>query len=199
MGGRVERLGHNQKGLGSVPVFVRVTNDAEDGWLKLRNLGAHRLPVEEFDKGQITSVLAAYTSALADPRPTEPRSAAAVASVESGNDVTPAQSPEPVPAGGSGSDHPSATAEPAATDADKADTCYHRCLALLLEELRAEPSKKELPKIAKRLDLVPQQFNKWLDRALDEGIVRKGKKGRKVVFVNAALADRQTLFSGTRV
>jgi predicted Rossmann fold nucleotide-binding protein DprA/Smf involved in DNA uptake len=196
--GAVDRLGHNQKGLGSVPVFVRVTNDAEDGWLKLRNLGAHSFPVEEWDRGQITSVLTACASGLKDSCASQPGSGAAVAPIEDGMDVTPAKPAEPEHAVGTGSDGASETPQPPAADDNKADTCYHRCLALLLEELRTEPSRKELAKTAKRLDLVPKQFDRWLNQALDEGKVRKGKKERTIVFVNAALVDGEPLFSGTR-
>lgn len=194
--GAVERLGYNRKGLGSVPVFVRVTDDAEAGWLKLRKLGAHQFPVEEFEKGHITSILADYGSSSAAPCPTEPGSEAAVLPTETGGDITLVQSAEPAPVGGDGSDRASETPKPSPTDGTEADTCYHRCLALLLEELRTEPSKKELPEVAKRLDLVPQQFHKWFNRALDEGLVTKEKRGRKTVFVNA-LAERRTLFSGS--
>jgi predicted Rossmann fold nucleotide-binding protein DprA/Smf involved in DNA uptake len=194
--GAVERLGHNQKGLGSVPVFVRATNEAEEGWLKLRNLGAHRFPVEEFGKGQIASVLARYVDGATGPDATEPRSEAGVPPLETDGDVGPVQPAEPAPAGCNGSERASETPELAPPHGDEADTCYHRCLALLLEELRAEPAKKELREIAARLDLVPQQFNKWLNRALKEGKAMKEKKGNKIVFVNAALAERQTLFNG---
>jgi len=160
--GAVERLDHNQKSLGSVPVFVRVTNDSDEGWLKLQNRGAHKFPMEDFRTGQILSVLAGCATGTKNPSPVD------------------LASETPVSPPGNG---------------EKADSCYDRCLPLLLDELRTEPSQKELRGIAKRLDLVPKQLNQWVSRAVSEGKLSKKKKGHKVVFVNAALAESQELFN----
>lgn len=75
----------------------------------------------------------------------------------------------------------------------ESESCYRRCLPLLLRELRIEPTKKQLAEIAKRLDLLPQQLSKWLDRAIEEGLAAK-KKGRTLTFVSISLDERETLF-----
>lgn len=119
--------------------------------------------------------------------PDEPPSAQASPSTRPGSEHS-QQSPN-IPVTKSPSVVPSPTAV-----GTESETCYTRSLPLLLRELRIEPTKNQLAEIAKRLDLLPQQFNKWLDRAIQEGLAAKRKKGRTMVFVSITLDERETLF-----
>ena len=199
--GAVEQLGRNKPGSVGVPVFVRVANNPEDGWRKLQSKGARPFPEQEFFKGNVMEVLKPVAVPLPDLFPatpsTEPLSTPPI-SADAGKGVqeplvqavvmaplTPSEIPLPIP-----SPEPITATLAAAED----DTCYRSCLTLLLGSLRQEPTKKQLSEIAKRLDLVPQQFNKWLDRAVKEGQVKSKKKGRQTVFIPAARAEESTLF-----
>jgi predicted Rossmann fold nucleotide-binding protein DprA/Smf involved in DNA uptake len=177
--GAVEQLNRHQGGTESVPVFLRIKNNPEDGLSKLQAKGALPFPEEAFFTDNVVESLqraasrtnsqdtASAAAALTSPAPTEAESAvSASATVDRRAQVE----PEPVVA---------------AAAASETDSCYARCLALLLQELRHEPSKKELPEVAKRLDLVPQQFKQWLDRAIAEGKVKTLRKGRRVVYTTA--------------
>jgi ribA/ribD-fused uncharacterized protein len=77
----------------------------------------------------------------------------------------------------------------------KDDTCYSRCLPLLLLCLRRdEPGEKQLAGIAKRLDVLPKQLRTWIERGIREGKVEKTKKKRKLVYVPTAPKQDLTLF-----
>jgi ribA/ribD-fused uncharacterized protein len=92
---------------------------------------------------------------------------------------------------------PAAVELPAPPVLAVADTCYGRCLPLLLEHLqREEVGEKQLPRIAKQLDILPTQLKTWLQRGIREGKVEKTKKKRKFVFLPAAPQQDPTLFDG---
>jgi ribA/ribD-fused uncharacterized protein len=75
------------------------------------------------------------------------------------------------------------------------DTCYSRCLPLLLLCLRRdEPGEKQLAGIAKRLDVLPKQLRTWIERGIREGKVEKTRKKRKLVYVPIAPKQDLTLF-----
>ena len=83
---------------------------------------------------------------------------------------------------------------PPPSDVTEPETCYHRCLPLLLQSFQDEKSTKQLPEIANKLQLLPGQLADWLRRAIEEGkLTRKKKKGR-IVYTAATGPAEQTLF-----
>lgn len=78
--------------------------------------------------------------------------------------------------------------------AAEADTCYHRCLPLLLQYFQEDVITKQLPEIAKKLQLVPRQLEDWLQRAVAEGKLTTKKKNRRIVYVVSTAVAKQTLF-----
>ncbi len=77
----------------------------------------------------------------------------------------------------------------------EADTCYTRCLPLLLQWLQNEaPGEKQLAGIAKKLDVLPKQLKEWLGRGIQEGKVEKTKKKKKLVYRRATPKQNPTLF-----
>jgi hypothetical protein len=74
------------------------------------------------------------------------------------------------------------------------DTCYHRCLPLLLQSFQQEIGIKQLPEIAKKLHLLRAQLEDWLQRAVEEGKLVKQKKKGRIVYVAASAVAEQTLF-----
>jgi predicted Rossmann fold nucleotide-binding protein DprA/Smf involved in DNA uptake len=74
------------------------------------------------------------------------------------------------------------------------DTCYHRCLPLLMECFQQEIGIKQLPEIAEKLQLLRSQLEDWLQRAIEEGKLTKKKKRGRVFYVDASAAAEQTLF-----
>ncbi len=71
----------------------------------------------------------------------------------------------------------------------EADTCYRRCLPLLLRALGREATEKQLAGV---LGLVPTQLKAWLNQAIKEGKVLKKKTRGKIVYLDACLEP--TLF-----
>jgi ribA/ribD-fused uncharacterized protein len=68
-----------------------------------------------------------------------------------------------------------------------ADTCYTRCLPLLLQCLqREQPSDQQLAQIAQRLDVLPQQLNTWIERSMREGKVEKIRTNTNSVYIPTA-------------
>jgi ribA/ribD-fused uncharacterized protein len=84
---------------------------------------------------------------------------------------------------------------PAAPVAAEPDTCYNRCLPLLLQCLgREHPGERQLTEIAKLLDILPKQLKAWIERGIQEGKIEKAKKKRKLVYVPAMSTQDPTLF-----
>ncbi len=80
--------------------------------------------------------------------------------------------------------------------ADAGETCYRRCLPLLLQQLHAEPVAADFNGIAQRLEIEPSQLRAWLERAIGEGKVRRQRKKRRTVYIDVAFADGPGLFDG---
>jgi predicted Rossmann fold nucleotide-binding protein DprA/Smf involved in DNA uptake len=78
--------------------------------------------------------------------------------------------------------------------APEPDTCYHRCLPLLLQNFQQVVGTKQLPEIAKKLQLLPKQLEEWLQRAIAEGKLAKKKKKGRVIYIAASATTEQTLF-----
>jgi len=199
--GAVEQLKRNETGPTRVPVFVRAEHNPEDGWRDLRSAGGLPFPEDEFWRGNVTELLnggavppretpqVPAPSPHAAPVSTLPEEAAKGLQESSGQMGTETLgSEEPLP---SDAVAPPPVPTPPASDAD---TCYRRCLPLLLQQLRQETPNKELKTIAKRLDLQKTQLDKWLKRAVEEKKVRATKKGRLVMYVDASLGEEPTLF-----
>jgi predicted Rossmann fold nucleotide-binding protein DprA/Smf involved in DNA uptake len=181
--GAVEQLGRNKRASVAVPVFVRVAHNPEDGVQDLRNNGALPFPDAEFWEGAIGEVLShalgRESSGLEPTR--EP-------AVTPPSVATTAAAPEPVSA-------PPPETAPLASVTSAEDTCYSLCLPLLLRHIReVRPSKKQLAQIAKKMEIVPQQFNKWLERAIREQKVRVVKEKNKTIYTDASVAEDTPLF-----
>lgn len=198
--GAVEHLGRLHSGLTSVPVFVRVANNPEDGWHALQRRGALAFPEAEFWANNVAEVLNRGTASPPDlaqggppAGPTvvqagldENATAAADPAASADSSARPGPGPAPSPLA---SGRPSQVLVPAT-----ADTCYSRCLPLLLQCLRQEPIKKDLGAVAKQLEITSQQLNEWLKRAIGEGAVKIVKKGRRQVYTDASLPEKGSLF-----
>ncbi|HEY7309336.1 MAG TPA: hypothetical protein VH643_08275 [Gemmataceae bacterium] len=166
--GAVEQLSRNKSGSSCVPVFVRLTHNPEDGCEELRRRGATPFPEEEFEKCGVAELL----------RKTAP-------------------SPEPLPAAAEPSGEPQTSAPspaPSPPPPTQADTCYDRCLPLILQNFRVGVGVKQLAEIAQRLQLRPRQLTDCLKRAIEEGKLAKKKKNGRIVYVAVPARDVQTLF-----
>jgi predicted Rossmann fold nucleotide-binding protein DprA/Smf involved in DNA uptake len=180
--GAVEQLRQNKRASVQVPVFVRAAQNPGDGVQDLRNNGALPFPEAEFWEGNIGEVLSHAAGPndsghkpIREPVVTPPA-------------ATTATAPKPV------TDSPPESA-PSASVAPPADTCYSLCLPLLLQHIReVRPGKKQLAQIAKKMEIVPQQFNKWLERAIQEQKVRVVKEKKKTVYTDASVAEDAPLF-----
>jgi predicted Rossmann fold nucleotide-binding protein DprA/Smf involved in DNA uptake len=84
---------------------------------------------------------------------------------------------------------------PAPTVSDT-DSCYTRCLPLLLEQLRQKPGNRQLPEIAGELGLLLGQLKKWLARAIEEGTVAKLVEGKRCVYVDASFKEQSNTTPG---
>jgi predicted Rossmann fold nucleotide-binding protein DprA/Smf involved in DNA uptake len=181
--GAVEQLGRNKRASFSVPVFVRVAHNPEDGVQDLRNNGALPFPEAEFWEGNIGEVLghaAGPESSGLEPTREPVVTPPSVA--------TTAAAPVPVTAS------PPESA-PLASVTSAEDTCYSLCLPLLLRHIReVRPGKKQLSQIAKKMEIVPQQFNKWLERAIQEQKVKTVREKNKIVYTDASVAEDTPLF-----
>jgi predicted Rossmann fold nucleotide-binding protein DprA/Smf involved in DNA uptake len=195
--GAVEQLRSNTTAPFRVSVFVRIKNNSETGWRKLQSLGALPFPEERLHDGAIPVLLSDVASSARDQvyapaaRSSHAPSSPADGAVASPPSIVTALPQQVVPPALTSAPPPDA---PVVADPD---SCYCRCLGLLLQELRQEPSKKQLTQIARRLELVPQQFNKWLQRALGEGKVLKKRKGGAIVYTDASIAEDSMLFGRT--
>ncbi len=170
--GAVEQLDRNKSSPPGIPVFARVARNPEEGWQELRSRGALPFPEEDFWKSEIVDVWSASilpAAPLSEPGETRPAAAAKAASS--------------VP--------PESSSPPAATERE---TCYRRCLSLLLQHFQEEIGVKQLPEIAKQLQLLPKQLEDWLKRAIEEGKLAKKKKKGRIVYVAASADAEQTLF-----
>ncbi len=192
--GAVEQLARNKSGSSCVPVFFRCSHNPEDGSEELQSKGAVPFPEEDFSRGDILDLLtrtalppeqpqAVPTCDSAGPMPaTDGDTTSGMEQLIGSERVTPtsviAPTPAPVP-------EVSADVE--------SDTCYHRCLPLLLQHLQHEVGTAQLPKIAKQLELQLPQLKKWLTRAVGEGRVKKKRK-KRVVYVDASLGKEPTMF-----
>lgn len=86
--------------------------------------------------------------------------------------------------------------ESSALTSTDAETCYHRCLPLLLNNFQEEIPGSKLREIAERLQLLLSQLKEWLKRAVEEGrVTEKTKKGRKV-YVISSVGKEPSLFDG---
>lgn len=74
------------------------------------------------------------------------------------------------------------------------DTCYRRCLPLLLQCFGHEMGAKQLPKTAEKLQLLPKQLEHWLKRAIEEGKLTKKKKRGRIVYVAVSAGEEKSLF-----
>jgi predicted Rossmann fold nucleotide-binding protein DprA/Smf involved in DNA uptake len=181
--GAVEQLGRNKRAPVPVPVLIRIAQNPEDGVQGLCNKGALPFPEAEFWESDIGDVLSH-----------------AVGPASSGLESTRAQVATAPPVATTAATPERATAPPRETDplasvTSAEDTCYSLCLPLLLRHIReARPCKKQLAQIAKKMDIVPQQFNRWLERAIKEHKVRKVREKRRFVYTDASVAEDTSLF-----
>jgi predicted Rossmann fold nucleotide-binding protein DprA/Smf involved in DNA uptake len=196
--GAVEQLRHNKKGAVYVPVFIRSTPDQGDGWGELHDKGALPFPEDEFWKGPAADVLRRAAAVPADRSPAEPVHTPAVTppAPEASAAPSPEHAAQPEaaepPCQESAAQGPSSAPMPAPLT--EAETCYSRCLPLLLQHLQQGPGEKQLSGIAKQLDILPGQLKQWLKRAIEEGKVRKEKRKNRFVYLDALREEGSTLF-----
>lgn len=161
------------KSASPAPVFVNVSRSPEAGWSELRSHGARPFPEGDFFTGNVTEVLGGAPEAGSEaPAP-------AVVPQVATEEIAP---PAPVP-----------TPRPEAT-MPAVETCYTRCLPMLLDCFREEKATKALASLPKRLGLLKAQFDSWLKQAIAEGHVVKKKKSGRVVYVAANVEVQSTLF-----
>jgi predicted Rossmann fold nucleotide-binding protein DprA/Smf involved in DNA uptake len=167
--GAVEQLASIRRDGECAPVFVRVAENPEDGVRQLRVLGAQDFPEEEFLRGNVAEVfkrMARKPSDLFE----QPAASEVVASTPTREPIaSPAEAPAP-------------------------DTCYGRCLPLVLQLLREGRNEKELSEVAEKLDLLLPQLKKWLKRAIKEGRVIRKKKDGRFLYIDASSSEEQSLF-----
>ncbi|MGH7172299.1 MAG: DNA-processing protein DprA [Gemmataceae bacterium] len=169
--GAIEQLGRNKSGPLGLPVFVRAAHNPESGLEELRSRGACCFPEDDFWRCPISEIFGLSTIA---PAPLiEPAGAEPVSETDA-----------------------SATSLPGAPTAADTETCYKRCFPLLLQIFQQEITTKQLPEIAKRLQLLPRQLEDWLKRAVEEGKLTKKKKKGRVVYVAPSASAEPTLFDG---
>jgi predicted Rossmann fold nucleotide-binding protein DprA/Smf involved in DNA uptake len=169
--GAVEQLRRNQSVPGGRPVFIRAAHNPLDGCQELQRRGAFLFPEEDYWTNNIIELLTQSTTSTD-------------AVVE--RPVAETNSPA--------TEVRSLTQEPSLPPASEPDTCYHRCLPLLLQSFQHEIGTKQLPEIAQKLQLLLKQLQDWLKRAVDEGKVAKKKKKGRVVYIAVSAVSEQTLF-----
>jgi predicted Rossmann fold nucleotide-binding protein DprA/Smf involved in DNA uptake len=169
--GAVEQLKRNQSVPPGIPVFVRAANNPEDGPEQLRSRGALDFPEEDFWRCSISELLAAPVTATAPLR--EPADTQPVSETE-----------------------PSTTSLPRTADVADSETCYQRCLPLILQSFQQEIPQSQLREIATRLQLVPRQLEDWLKRAVEDGKLTKMKTKGRVVYAIPSAGAEPTLFDG---
>jgi predicted Rossmann fold nucleotide-binding protein DprA/Smf involved in DNA uptake len=173
--GAVEQLARNRSAPPGIPVFVRPSHNPEQGREKLQQRGALPFPEDDFETSNIVELLTRFTPSPLPPTP-------------------PPESPS-IPQAGEASSPPAESISPPATS-EETETCYQRCLPLLLQHFREEKSPKQLLEIAKQLQLLPKQLEEWIKRAIVEGKLTKKKRKGRVVYGSAAVSKEQTLFDG---
>lgn len=182
--GAIERLSQNRGTSPSVPVFVRVAHNPPEGWRELRSRGALPFPEERFWQGTAIDVLRQAATAPEIPQPAvqEPATtgSASAVGVPSADGVLPGPT-RTVAEPDAGS--PDRTLSPVpTTDMPQVGTCYRRCLPLILRNLRPQCSARDIPLLARRLDLLPGQLKEWIRQAFAEGRVEK-RNGKQVAYV----------------
>ncbi len=165
--GATEHLRREQSASSGIPVFVRIAHNPPEGCAELRQLGVFPFPEDDFGNGNIIELLKQSTSPPAESAENQPSSQAKAPTGEAS--TIPPTTPE-------------------------ADTCYHRCLPLLLQHFRHEIGTKQLLEIAQKLGLLPKQLEEWMRRAIGEGKLAKKKKKGRVVYMAATADTGQTLF-----
>lgn len=196
--GATEQLSRNKVGAACVPLFIRRANTPQDGYAELHSRGALPFPEEDFWESNVVEVLSRTASRPEQSQTLPACDSATAPPATNGNTATGVEQSDPqatTPSRPEGAAPPpssaSVTTPPAVSEAD---TCYMRCLPLLLLHLRQEVDNKHLSEIAERLDLMPSQLQKWLKRAEGEGKIRRKKKKGRVVYVDASLQEEQILF-----
>jgi predicted Rossmann fold nucleotide-binding protein DprA/Smf involved in DNA uptake len=201
--GAVEQLGQHKPGSTPTPVFVRTAHNPEDGCRELCRRGALPFPEEAFSRENVVEVLRQAASPQPDLRNTTPPESTAPEGSNGPATAPPDRAVQSEPAAppveaaaqaGRGEVTPTPAPEEAPPPAPEADTCYTRCLPLLLQSLREEPGPKQLAEIAKRLETMLPQLKQWLKRAVEEGKVTMKKKGKRSVYVDAAREKESNLF-----
>jgi predicted Rossmann fold nucleotide-binding protein DprA/Smf involved in DNA uptake len=185
--GAIEQLSRNKSASPCIPVFVRLTDNPEDGCEELRRRGAVPFPEEEFWKDGLVELLM-RTAPPADRIPAAASGDAA--SVQTATEANAVAAAEPA----SGSQTAESLPPPSSEPRKQTDTCYDRCLPLLLQSFRAEVGVKQLSEIARRLQLLPKQLEEWVKRAIEEGKLAKKTKKRRRVYVAVSTSDEQGLF-----
>jgi predicted Rossmann fold nucleotide-binding protein DprA/Smf involved in DNA uptake len=164
--GAVEQLTRNQSTPPGIPVFVRAAHNPEKGCDELRRRGAILFPEDDWDTSKIVELLSRSSPpAIRQPAPAET---------------------QPIPE--------TNTAPVSPSPPDTLETCYQRCLPLLLQQFQEERTTKQLSEIAKNLQLLAKQLEEWIKRAIAEGKLTKRKKKSRVVYVAASADTEQTLF-----
>jgi predicted Rossmann fold nucleotide-binding protein DprA/Smf involved in DNA uptake len=192
--GVVEQLCRNKSGSFCVPVFFRSSHNPEDGSAELRSRGALPFPEEDFSTSNILDLLNRTVLHPKQPQAVPACDSAGPMSATDGSTTSGVEQPtnsETVTPSSVIAPTPAPVREvPAAADSD---TCYHRCLPLLLQHLQQEVGTAQLPKIAKQLELQLPKLKMWLSRAVGEGKVKKKSK-KRVVYIDASLGKEQTMF-----
>jgi predicted Rossmann fold nucleotide-binding protein DprA/Smf involved in DNA uptake len=164
--GASEQLGRNKSAPPEIPVFVRIACNPPNGYAELKQLGALPFPEEDLWKNKIVELLKQSI-----PSPTN--------------------AAESSPAG----DATSPSSESSATQASKEpETCYHRCLPLLLQNFQSERGTKHLPEIAQKLQLLPKQLDEWMKRAIGEGKLAKKKRKGRILYLASTVDSEPSLF-----
>jgi predicted Rossmann fold nucleotide-binding protein DprA/Smf involved in DNA uptake len=198
--GAVEQLRQNTSGGVSVPVFARVSYNPKEGWTELQRRGALPFPEEAFWTGKVEETLRRAASQPTAPQQTIPplgsltvqsESTADAKSLAEGN--VPSETSTPLPLEFAPAASNTASSLPTITGSE-VDTCYSRCLPLLIGHLQKEPGEKELPKIANQLDVLLKQLKDWLKRAIGEGRIKRKKSGRRIVYSDASSNGESGLF-----
>ena len=196
--GAVEQLRHNQQGATCVPVFIRGTHDRNAEWRELHDRGALPFPEDEFREGPATDVLRRAAAVPADLSPAAPAPPPAVTPPAPEASAPPSPEhllqPETIAPPGQESTAQGPSQAPAPAAFTEGETCYSRCLPLLLQHLQQEPGEKQLSGIAKQLEILPGQLKQWLKRAIEEGKVRKEKRKSRFVYLDALREEGSTLF-----
>jgi predicted Rossmann fold nucleotide-binding protein DprA/Smf involved in DNA uptake len=190
--GAVEQLAQNSSASVRVPVFVRVAGNPDEGWRLLRARGAIPFPESEFLKETVTELLkrtSASSQELVLPDTPAPSTPDTREEPKAPMDLSP-QSTIPAPA--------SPAAQPALVSpsgpSSDAGSCYNRCLPLLLQHFQQERSPKDFPEIAHRLVVLIGQLKDWIKRAVEEGKLKKTKKGGRIAYVLVSSPKENSLF-----